>query len=1083
MRPHAERPPEESAIARPLDQALAAARDAALGTRSGRLASYIPELESVDPELFALAVCTVDGERSVVGDADARVTIQSVSKPFVYAAALERFGPETVHARVGAEPTGDAFDSYLRLDDRGRPHNPMVNAGALATSALFVEDGPAEVHRILSAWAGRDLGPIDEAVRASEASTGFRNRAIVHLLRHHRCLAEPVDAVLDLYVRQCATRVGAGDLAVMAATLAAGGVSPVTGRRVLAPELVDPVLTVMATCGMYDHAGWFAVRVGLPAKSGVSGAMVAVAPGRMGLAAVSPRLGHRGESVRGVVAFERLAEDLGLHGFGARSPASAGRPERARSGRAIPDGALEAVRREVSALPDVAPAGYLPDESDPGSALALASCDLDGAVRSAGPGDRRFSLQAAGNPFLYALVADAVGSDEVHRHVGVEPAGHPFDSVRLGPHGRPANPFDNAGALAVAGLAPGGDRAARIEWLRRGVGAILGREDVQFDEAVWRAEERAGDRNRALAALLRSLELVEDPDTALAVYFASCSLAVSTVDLARAAALFARGGLDARGRDVVSPEVARDTVSLMSICGLHDETGRFAFEVGLPAKSGISGGLWAVVPGQAGLAVRSPGVDDHGTSVRGRAGLRRLSRRFGLGLFAVRAAAGEVELRSPWEGGGEVSAGRGRTGPSRRAVVASRMVAGLAGALLLGCRESPPEPTSPEVARTSEVAIERMETPAPSGAFAPELRVDGDGVFLTWIRTEEGESVVELVRWDPGSGWGPVRQIVRGSDHFSNWADRPGVVRAPDGALVAWWLAKLGDGTYAYGIRLRRSEDEGATWSDLGLLHDDASQTEHGFPAFVVDGPALRAFWLDGRATSDGGAMQLRTALVGPAGPEPSELLDARVCDCCSLDAGVVDDRLVVVYRDRSEAEVRDVSRVVRTVDGWTEPDPVSIDGWSIHGCPVNGPELAGGVVAWFTAADETPRVRIARVAMAPESSATPAGSDDRPGRIVDAGSPLGRVDLARGEGRAVWVSWLAAADSGDPEGASVRVRSFGEDGALGPEIELGRTSGRRRAGVPRLERVGDDLVAVWLEDRESGVAGLRAARWRAGHG
>jgi glutaminase len=282
----------------------------------GQLATYIPELANADPGSFGLSLTTVDGHRYSAGDAEALFTIQSVSKPFAYALALADRGLDDVTRRVGVEPTGDPFNS-ITVDERtARPFNPMVNAGAIVTTSLVAGEGPGEqferIRSGLSAFAGRQLG-VDERVYESERATGDRNRAIAFLMRTVGALSTDVDDVLDVYFRQCAIEVTAGDLSVMAATLANGGINPLTGQAAMRREHVERVLTVMATCGMYDYAGEWLFRVGLPAKSGVSGGIVAVLPGQLGLGLYGPLLDERGNSVRGIAACEELSNRLGLH--------------------------------------------------------------------------------------------------------------------------------------------------------------------------------------------------------------------------------------------------------------------------------------------------------------------------------------------------------------------------------------------------------------------------------------------------------------------------------------------------------------------------------------------------------------------------------------------------------------------------------------------------------------------------------------------------------------------------------------------------------------------------------------------------
>lgn len=282
----------------------------------GAPASYIPELAAADPDTLAFAVVGPRGRVRAVGDDHVEFTIQSISKPFVLALALEEHGLETVMRRVGAEPSGEPFNAISLEPVTGRPANPMINAGAIATSALVggadVDERTARIAELLSAFAGRSLW-VDEAVYASESLTGERNRALAHLLKSHGVVDGPVDVAVETYFRQCSLLVTVRDLAVMAATLAFGGVNPVTGERVVGERVARDVLSIMSSCGMYDFSGEWLLRVGLPAKSGVSGGLLAVAPSQFGVAAFSPRLDAHGNSVRAVAMVEAASERFGMH--------------------------------------------------------------------------------------------------------------------------------------------------------------------------------------------------------------------------------------------------------------------------------------------------------------------------------------------------------------------------------------------------------------------------------------------------------------------------------------------------------------------------------------------------------------------------------------------------------------------------------------------------------------------------------------------------------------------------------------------------------------------------------------------------
>ncbi|MCD4535545.1 glutaminase [Nocardioides sp. cx-169] len=285
---------------------------------SGELAGYIPELAAADPGRLGVVFATLDGEIYGAGDVDAEFTIQSISKPFAYALALADRGFDPVLAKIGVEPSGEAFNEISLESESGRPLNPMINAGAITAHSLAGsrELGPAgRVERVidgLSAFAGRQLR-IDEGVCASEMEHAHRNLAIAHMLRSYGILTEDPQAVVDGYTRQCSVLVTVRDLAMMAATLANRGVNPVSGQQVVSERVVRQVLSVMATCGMYDSAGDWATQVGIPAKSGVSGGLIGALPGQVGIATLSARLDAHGNSVRGVTLFERFSSDMGLH--------------------------------------------------------------------------------------------------------------------------------------------------------------------------------------------------------------------------------------------------------------------------------------------------------------------------------------------------------------------------------------------------------------------------------------------------------------------------------------------------------------------------------------------------------------------------------------------------------------------------------------------------------------------------------------------------------------------------------------------------------------------------------------------------
>lgn len=285
---------------------------------SGELANYILELAAVDPDKLAASIAMVDGEQYAAGDSDVEFTIQSISKPFVYALALADRGYDDVLAKVGVEPSGEPFNELSLEDGSGKPLNPMINAGAITTHSLVGPPGATQGERMervisgLSAFAGRRLS-VNERVYESELEHAHRNYAIAHMLRGHGILTGDPTVAVQGYTRQCSLMVTVKDLALMAATLANYGVHPVTGEQVVPKGVVRQVLSVMFTCGMYNAAGDWATQVGVPAKSGVGGGIIGAVPGQLGVATFSPRLDGHGNSVRGVELFEQFSDDMGMH--------------------------------------------------------------------------------------------------------------------------------------------------------------------------------------------------------------------------------------------------------------------------------------------------------------------------------------------------------------------------------------------------------------------------------------------------------------------------------------------------------------------------------------------------------------------------------------------------------------------------------------------------------------------------------------------------------------------------------------------------------------------------------------------------
>jgi glutaminase len=288
------------------------------GVAEGNVATYIPELAKADPKWFGICLVTATGHVYEVGDWLQPFTIQSISKPFVYGLALEDHGRKHVLSKVSTEPTGDAFNSISLEPGTGRPRNPMINAGAIATTSLIAgKSAHTRLRRLLemfSLFAGRELS-LDNEVYRSESETGHRNRAIGHMLRNFEILTTDPTQCVELYFQQCSLSVTARDLGVMAATLANRGINPVTGKQAIRGEYVESVLSVMGSCGMYDFAGEWIYNIGMPAKSGVAGGIIAVLPGQLGIGIFSPPLDARGNSVRGIRVCDALSRHCDLHLF------------------------------------------------------------------------------------------------------------------------------------------------------------------------------------------------------------------------------------------------------------------------------------------------------------------------------------------------------------------------------------------------------------------------------------------------------------------------------------------------------------------------------------------------------------------------------------------------------------------------------------------------------------------------------------------------------------------------------------------------------------------------------------------------
>ncbi|HCT45586.1 MAG: glutaminase A [Phycisphaerae bacterium] len=306
-----------------LQSTLESLHDKYRALNTGTVATYIPELAKADPDLFCISVRLIDGTEFTVGNSEAAFTLQSCSKPLALAQALATVGRELVMSLTGVEPTGNSYASIVGLDQIGKPLNPMVNAGAIVTASLLGGTSPEDrFERLtsgLSAFTGSPM-QVDQAVYESEQRTSDRNRALAYLLKSKGTIEGNVEQHLDLYIKQCAMRTNTRQIAIAAATLANNGLNPVTKERAISAEYIKDILVVMLMNGMYNYAGRWAYEVGIPAKSGVSGAMMGVVPGVMGIAVYSPRLDEYGNSTRGLAVCRDLVRKYHMHIFDQRSP-------------------------------------------------------------------------------------------------------------------------------------------------------------------------------------------------------------------------------------------------------------------------------------------------------------------------------------------------------------------------------------------------------------------------------------------------------------------------------------------------------------------------------------------------------------------------------------------------------------------------------------------------------------------------------------------------------------------------------------------------------------------------------------------
>lgn len=365
--------------------------------------------------------------------------------------------------------------------------------------------------------------------------------------------------------------------------------------------------------------------------------------------------------------------------------------------------------------------------------------------------------------------------------------------------------------------------------------------------------------------------------------------------------------------------------------------------------------------------------------------------------------------------------------------------------------------------------FELQSIPVPAAEAAKGPRISGDesaGLTLTWMEAGNGHTTLKYSSWLDG-GWSASTRVADVEDMFVNWADMPSVLPLGGGHLAAHWLQKSADQTYAYDVMVAYSRDNGTTWSEPIRPHSDGTPTEHGFVSMFRSEDQTGLIWLDGRRMATESAegpgangMTLRGAFIDDGQSlQGEQLIDELTCDCCQTDIAVATSGPVAVYRDRTVDEIRDIY-VTRLIDRqWSDGQRIADDNWEIPGCPVNGPSIAAEgdtvVVAWFTAADERPVVKVSW-------SVDSGASFSAPVEIATVGT-LGRAGIALLDNYSAAVSWL---EGGDGESRKVRVRSITANGDLGPKRTV--TSKAGAFAVPQLAKVGDDIILVWTESEGS---------------
>lgn len=380
--------------------------------------------------------------------------------------------------------------------------------------------------------------------------------------------------------------------------------------------------------------------------------------------------------------------------------------------------------------------------------------------------------------------------------------------------------------------------------------------------------------------------------------------------------------------------------------------------------------------------------------------------------------------------------------------------------LLASCESGTTKKTTEE--KTSE--LQAMQSPVDSISAEPYLFTDKNGVvYLSWITKDPEKSTLKYSTYKDGK-WSTPFVIASGDNWFVNWADYPLIASDGSGNIVSHFLQKSEKGTYTYDVKVTASSDSGKSWSPPVILHDDGKKAEHGFVSVVPYNENYFISWLDGRnaVMEEGkghGQMTIRGAILDKTGKKLNEWeLDNRVCDCCQTSAAITSSGPVVVYRDRSDSEIRDMS-IVRYVNGkWTQPKSIFADNWKIEGCPVNGPRVdANGnnvAVAWFTSPENNSQVNVA-------FSQDGGSTFSNPIRI-DEGQALGRVDIVLIDEKTAMVSWM--------EGSVIKAARIYSDGKKESSVTIASSSESRSSGFPQMTRTGNQVIFAWTDNNEKTI-------------